>query len=375
MKLIDNIVRFIVGGLFIFSGLVKLNDPVGTEIKLEEYFDVFSTDFGSFFEIFIPYALPIGLFLVVLEIVLGVAVLINYKVKTTIWILLVMIIYFTFLTGYSAILNKVTDCGCFGDAIPLTPWQSFYKDLILVVLIGYLFMRKHTFEPLLRTRVGHFSVGVITIVSFFVGIYAINHLPYIDFRDYEIGNNLPALMQPSEELKYGKQVYTYTNKVTGEDESFEKWDNKYSDTTTYKYKSYERPLLNPEALPKITDYSVIGTDGQNVTQETFNGAKLLLVINDVTLARTKYMTEINALVEEVRSVADPIVLTASGEEAFEAFRHEYQLAVPYYFTDATVLKAMVRANPGILVLKNGTVLGKWHNNDVPSAEQVISLLQ
>ena len=132
-------------------GLIKLNDPVGTEIKLEEYFEVFATDFGSFFQVFIPYALPIGLILVVLEIVLGVAVLINYRMRLTTTVLLLLIIFFTFLTGYSAILNKVTDCGCFGDAIKLTPWQSFYKDLVLIVFILHLFWYRKSYDPVLRT--------------------------------------------------------------------------------------------------------------------------------------------------------------------------------------------------------------------------------
>jgi uncharacterized membrane protein YphA (DoxX/SURF4 family) len=125
-KILDQFSRFFVGGLFIFSGLIKLNDPVGTEIKMHEYFDVFANDFASFFKVFIPYALEIGFIMVVLEIVLGVALLINYRMSITTKVLLVLLLFFTFLTFYSAAFNKVTDCGCFGDAIKLTPfyWYS-----------------------------------------------------------------------------------------------------------------------------------------------------------------------------------------------------------------------------------------------------------
>ena len=135
MSWVQTIARVVIGGLFIFSGLIKVNDPVGTAIKLEEYFNVFSTDFASFFAVFEPYALFFSVFLVVLEVVLGVAVLINYRMSVTIWVLLLIILFFSFLTFYSAYFNKVTDCGCFGDAIKLTPWQSFSKDMILLVLI------------------------------------------------------------------------------------------------------------------------------------------------------------------------------------------------------------------------------------------------
>ena len=139
MKVIHMIIRFIVGGLFIFSGLIKVNDPAGTAIKLQEYFEVFAQDFGEFFHFFVPYALPLAVFLVVLEVVLGVAVLINFSMKKTTLVLLVLILFFSFLTFYSAYFEKVTDCGCFGDAIPLDPWESFYKDVILTVLIVWLF--------------------------------------------------------------------------------------------------------------------------------------------------------------------------------------------------------------------------------------------
>ena len=138
--LFDTVIKVATGVLFIFSGLIKLNDPIGTEIKLEEYFEVFASDFGSFFKLFIPASLEIGLFLIILEVLVGFALLINYRFNITIKILLVLITFFTFLTFYSAYFDKVTDCGCFGDAIPLTPWQSFSKDLILVVFIVYLFL-------------------------------------------------------------------------------------------------------------------------------------------------------------------------------------------------------------------------------------------
>src|SRR5690606_19874541 len=137
------ILRLLVGGLFIFSGLIKVNDPVGTGIKLEEYFDVFSNDIAGFFVYFKPFALHIGVVMVVAEVVLGAMLILGVKLKQTVWALALMILFFTFLTFYSAYFNKVTDCGCFGDAIKLTPWESFYKDIILLIMIGILlFLRK-----------------------------------------------------------------------------------------------------------------------------------------------------------------------------------------------------------------------------------------
>lgn len=196
MKYIDQFCRFFVGGLFIFSGLIKLNDPIGTEIKMEEYFEVFAKDFGSFFEIFIPWALEIAMIMVVLEIVLGIAVLLYYRMNITTWVLLILMIFFTFLTGYSAILNKVTDCGCFGDFIKLTPWTSFWKDVVLMVFVLHLFWYRKKYVPVLRSREGHAVIIVSTVIATFIGIRAINHLPYFDWRAYKVGNNIPQQMQP-----------------------------------------------------------------------------------------------------------------------------------------------------------------------------------
>src|SRR5258706_14959479 len=166
-KYIDQFSRFFVGGLFIFSGLIKVNDPVGTQIKMEEYFEVFAQDFGSFFHVFIPWSLEIGMVMIVLEIAFGVAILLFYRMPLTTWVLLGLMIFFTFLTFYSAYFNKVTDCGCFGDAIKLTPWQSFTKDVVLMVFVIHLFWYKHGFVDALRTREGDAVIIGVTALSLF----------------------------------------------------------------------------------------------------------------------------------------------------------------------------------------------------------------
>lgn len=365
-KIIDIFSRVFVGGLFIFSGLIKLNDPVGTKIKLQEYFDVFASDFGSFFEIFIPFALPIGMILIVLEVVLGVAVLINYKMEKATWVLLILMVFFTFLTFYSAYFNKVTDCGCFGDAIPLTPWESFYKDLILIVFVLHLFWHRRRFEPMLRTRPGHFIIGGVTVLSFIVGIYAVMHLPYIDFRPYKIGNSIPAEMVADE-----APILEYVFTKDGEEVTSQKY---LMPDEGYEYVS-SRIVNEKASTPAITDYQVVGTDGNDYTQETFEGAKLVLIFYDTKKTDVSEMDEIKALIDGLKDSIEPIVLTSAGEAEFETFRHEYQLAVPYYLADATVLKAMIRSNPGVMLFNNGIVYGKWHNNDVPSAELINGLIR
>ena len=198
MKILVAISRILVGVLFIISGLIKLNDPLGFSYKLQEYFstDVLNIPFLE------PYALGISIFVVVFEVVLGVFLLIGYKPKFTIWSLLGMIVFFTFLTFYSAYFNKVTDCGCFGDAIPLTSWQSFTKDVILSVLVILIFIRRNHFKPLMGIRTGDILIGLTFLLNIYLSVHSIRHLPYIDFRPYKVGNNIPELMSPSEPYRY-----------------------------------------------------------------------------------------------------------------------------------------------------------------------------
>jgi uncharacterized membrane protein YphA (DoxX/SURF4 family) len=363
IKVIDQFSRFFVGALFIFSGLIKLNDPIGTEIKMEEYFEVFATDFGSFFLVFKDWALEIGLILIVLEVVLGIAVLLFYRMRVTTIVLLGLIIFFTFLTFYSAYFDKVTDCGCFGDAIKLTPWESFIKDLILVVFILHLFWYRKRYIPAVSIRTGNIIIGASTVVSVFLGIYALLHLPFIDFRAYKIGNNIPQQMQPEEQPHF---EYVFKKKDSGEEVASEKY---LGDTLVYKYISV-RQTNEDKTKAKITDYAVFTDQGEDITQSTFEGDKLLLILYDVSKASDKNIDKIRELVKALDGKVEVLALTASSGEQFEAFRHEHQLPVPYYFADATVLKTIIRSNPGITLWKDGTVKGMWHHNDTPDAETV-----
>ncbi|MDQ3535005.1 MAG: DoxX family protein [Bacteroidota bacterium] len=364
MKILSPFIRGFVGLLFIFSGLIKINDPVGTAIKLEEYFEVFSVDFLPLFHSFVPFALGIAVFLSVLEVVLGVAVLINYKMRLTASILLALIIFFTFLTFYSAYFNKVTDCGCFGDAIKLTPWQSFIKDLILLVMIVFLFINRNKYISAFNQVTGNVLMATVLVFHTGLAIYAIEHLPYIDFRAYKVGADLPSLMKPSDTYRY-RYVMIKDGKEVNMDS--------YPTEEGYEFK--EMILLNPEAQPKITDYSV-WTDEGDFTAETFEGIKLAILINDVKKANKKSMQAINNLIANLENTnIIPIVLTASDETSFENFRHEVQLAAPFYFADGTVLKTISRSNPGIILLQDGVVKGKWHYNDVPEVADIKTLIQ
>lgn len=366
LKIIDQFSRFFVGGLLIFSGLIKLNDPIGTQIKMEEYFEVFTEDFGSFFHYFISWALEIGMILIILEVALGVAILLFWRMNLSAWLLLLMMTFFTFLTFYSAYFDKVTDCGCFGDAIKLTPWESFTKDIILMVFVLHLFWYRKKYRSVLSALTGNSMVIAVIAISLFLGIYAIQHLPFIDFRAYRIGNNIPQQMLPQEQ-----PIIEYIFEKEGKEVRAQQFL-----TSEEGYKYISSHVLNEDKIkPKITDYSVSSPDGEDKTLYTFEGQKILIVIFDVHKASGENMKAIKEMTTQLEGKVDCFVLTSSGSEAMEAFRHEHQLAVPYYFADATVLKTILRSNPGIALWHNGTVLGNWHHNDTPSATDILNLLK
>ncbi|MBS1680799.1 MAG: DoxX family protein [Bacteroidetes bacterium] len=363
-KIFDSFSRYFVGALFIFSGLIKLNDPIGTQIKMEEYFEVFADDFGSFFHHFIPWSLEIGMIMIVLELALGVGILVFWRMKITGWVLLLLMVFFTFLTFYSAYLNKVTDCGCFGDAIKLTPWQSFTKDMVLMVFVVHLFWYKHTYVPALRTREGDSLIGATVLLSLFLGTRAINHLPFVDFRAYKVGSVIPQQMQPQEQ-----PIIEYVFEKDGKEIK----SQKYLMESGYKYVSSN--ILNEDKIkPKITDYNVTSPEGEDKTEYTFEGNRLLIVIANADKASLKNIKAIRELTQQLEGKVDCFILTASSAETIEKIRHENNLAVPFYFVDATVLKTIIRSNPGIALWQQGKVLGNWHHNDTPTAEEIQHLI-
>ncbi|MGB5653156.1 MAG: BT_3928 family protein, partial [Robiginitalea sp.] len=203
MKYFVQLCRIVVGVLFILSGLIKLNDPLGFSFKLEEYFSPAVLDL-PFLE---PYALAIALFVVILEVILGITLLLGYQIRLTLWTLLGTIVFFTFLTFYSAYFNKVTDCGCFGDAVKLTPWESFSKDLILLVLILILIWGRKHLKPLgsAAFRLGTTAIALLACIWF--GNHVLNHLPVVDFRPYHVGANIMEGMEIPEGAP--RAVYEY----------------------------------------------------------------------------------------------------------------------------------------------------------------------
>jgi uncharacterized membrane protein YphA (DoxX/SURF4 family) len=368
MKYLVNICRLLVGVLFIISGLIKANDPLGFSYKLEEYFSVFGWDF------FKPMALFMSVAITVFEIICGVAVLVGSRMKLYAWLLMLMIVFFTFLTFYSAYFNKVTDCGCFGDALHLTPWQSFSKDIILFILILPIFLWRSKIQPLFSVKMDNIVMLAATALSLWFNMFCINHLPVIDFRPYKIGTNIVqdmAIPEGAPVDEYETKL-VYLNKKTGEKKEFTtaeytKASYLWEDTLTWAWDTTISNLVKEGFKPKIHDFSIADDDGNKITDEVLKkpGYTLFVVNYNIAKSDKSHQSEINKLVSECDKNKIPVIgLTASVAEK-EAFRHEVQAAYPYYTCDETALKTMVRSNPGLVLMKDGVVQNMWHHNDVP----------
>ncbi len=369
MKFLNQIICFLVGALFIFSGAVKAIDPIGTAIKLGEYFEVFATDVPSlagFFHFLNQNATVLAVIFVVSEVVLGTALLIGFKRKITVWLLFLMVTFFTFLTFYSAYFNKVTDCGCFGDFLPLKPWESFTKDIILFVLITILLVQV---KKLTNTST-FFSFAITTFAMLgagFLSYYAIQYEPMYDFRAYAIGKNISEQMKSQEPPRY-----IYIMEKDGQEFRMEE----YPTDPAYKYVSNE--LLNEAASkPKITDYS-LWNDSGDFTQESLTEKRIFILVQNVNKGNFATFDKINKLISEVTAKNATIkvaILTSDTGQAIDAFKAGQNINFPFYYIDATVIKTIARSNPALWILNEGTVIGKYSPNEVPSSEEVLGLFK
>jgi uncharacterized membrane protein YphA (DoxX/SURF4 family) len=363
MKLLVHISRLLVGALFIFSGFIKLNDPLGFSYKLQEYFSSVVLNI-PFFE---PYALGIAIFVVVYEVVLGVFLLVGYKPKFTVWSLLGMIVFFTFLTFYAAYFDKVKDCGCFGDFLKMTPWESFTKDIILLVLILILFFGVRHIKPLF-SKLGVTIVALLGfIASLWFGYHVLMHLPAIDFRAYKVGNNIMEEMSIPENAKKPVIEYTWVFEVNGEEKEFV--TNVSYPEVDGKYLSVETKMIEEGYEPKILDFSIESEDEDLTTYFLEKEHLIMIVSYGLETAEKKGLDKLKAISDEaLRNGYTVIGLTASGNDTKQYIKETYHLDFDFYLCDEKVLKTIVRSNPGVVKLNKGTVIQKVHWNDIDDLE-------
>lgn len=362
--------RVLAGLVFIFSGFVKAVDPLGSTYKFIDYFHAFNMPWLE------PTAFTLSILLSGVEFLIGVCLLLFIQNKWANWGALLFMAFFTPLTLWLAISNPVHDCGCFGDALILTNWQTFYKNIIILLLVIISFIYRNRLIRWIKNRTQWIITAIVAILITSFSWYNYQHLPLLDFRPYKIGTHIPDKMKIPE----GAPSDVYEQYITLRDTTNEKEisieSKTYTNDTTYWYKgskwkyisSTEPKLIKKGYQAPIHDFSIISLTGEDVTQGVldYTGYQFLLVAYDLKKSSTKHQPKINELYQlAVNNNHKFICLTSVNKNEIVEFKDKWQIQYDYYLTDPITLKTIIRANPGLVLLHRGTILAKWHSNDIP----------
>jgi uncharacterized membrane protein YphA (DoxX/SURF4 family) len=375
MKITVNIARFIVGVLFIFSGLVKANDPLGLSYKMEEFFEIWNAGLGkstffiaeplmNLFSFLHGHSLFLAVIMIAFEIIAGAALLLGWRMRLFGWLLLLLIIFFTFLTGYALFSGKFKNCGCFGDCIPITPKTSFLKDVILTVLIGFLFWQRRNIRPLFSERATALSMLAVTLLSFGIQWYTLTYLPFADCLPFRKGNNINEQMKMPANAVPDSTVITFVYKKDGKEIEFtaDKFPADFSKQTYTLVKRYDKVIRKgSNNEPPIKGFSLSGTSESDSTQVVLNHPyAVLLFCENFDTPVSKWKKEFEKIFAEAKAKNIPAyVVTTQPGAAQQALSGTAFSGIQVFKSDYTAIRTAARTNPCLYLLKMGTVVNKW----------------
>ena len=358
MKALVTVVRILVGVLFIFSGLIKANDPLGLAYKMDEYFAVWHWDWAT------PYSLYLSITMNVFEIIAGIALLLGFKPRLFTWLLLLLIIFFTFLTGYAVLSGKIKTCGCFGDCIPLKAYQSFIKDLVLLLLIVFLFVKRNLITAFLSPRIN------LIILLFFTGFFTfgqmnvLQNLPYVDCLPYAKGKNLLQEMEPPPGSIPDSTVTLFKYNKAGKEISFDasNFPDDFSDSL-YQFVGRETVVVREgNASAKIEDFALYAASGEDTTKAILanRGKYLFFFAKDFNGQQPTWQELFSKIYLKSRDKRVPMYLiTNQPLKAQQYFNESNHFGIPVLTCDGTVMKTFLRTKTGIVAMNGATVAGKW----------------
>lgn len=360
--------RIVLGISFAFSGFVKAIDPLGSTYKIEDYLSAF----GPFWEQFTFLAFPASILLAAVEFTMGINFLFGANTKLTKWCAAAFMLVMTPLTLYIALENPVSDCGCFGDAIVLSNWATFWKNIIFSIFVLLLFVLPQKSKDFYY----NYQKWLITLLAFFasiaISIYCYNHLPIIDFRPYKIGTNIIESMEIPDDAEADVYETTFIYAKDGVEQEFT-LSNFPDESEGWVFIEQKTTLVKKGYEPPIHDFSITNSIGDDITYEILEkqGFTFLLIAYDVNKTEQKFADKINAIHQLAQfSEIEFYVLTASIDEDIEKFCQTTNSTYEWRKTDPITLKTIVRANPGLVLIKNGVIVGKWNSRDIPSAKEM-----
>lgn len=360
MKIIRTLSRIVIGLVFIFSGTVKAIDPLGSAYKFHDYFQAFNIGFLN------SLCLPLSVLLCTTEFIAGFSVLTGIRQKTGLMIVAILMIIFTPVTFILALTNPVSDCGCFGDAVHLTNWQTFWKNLVLLAAVIILYSGIKQIKELYKASTGWMVISSALILFVLFAIFNLIYLPAIDFLPYKTGVKISDKMVIPEGAPADIYETSFIYEKDGNRKEFN-LNNYPANDTSWKFIDQKSVLIKKGYKPPIHDFSITTPDGQDLTQKVLSnpGYTLLMISKKLSEAGQRNLSSGFELGRYCMSNGiDFLILTSSGSDEIKS----YDNGLNFCLTDETTLKTMIRANPGYILIKGGTIAGKWSQHNCPDKE-------
>ncbi|MEA1897054.1 MAG: DoxX family protein [Bacteroidota bacterium] len=357
--------RMLVGFVFIFSGFVKGIDPMGSAYKFQDYFDVFNLNFLHNF------ALIFAIVLSSLEFIVGISLFFGLRTRIGSWGALLFMIIFTPLTLILALSNPVDDCGCFGDAVVLTNWQTFWKNLFLMVFTLVTIWGRKKFISIYKSATEWIVVTAFLVFIGGISGYGLIHLPVIDFRPYSIGSSIVEGMTIPEGAAQDQYKTTLIYEKNGIQKEFSDNDFPWQDSS-WSFVDQKSILINEGYQTPIHDFNIVSSHGEDITYQVLDNPdfSFLVVCKSLSESRLESLNLINELALYFLQRDIPFYgLSSSNSSEIESFWTNSDPFFDFYSCDETTLKTIIRSNPGLLLLKDGTILAKWSWRDIPTTDE------
>jgi len=364
MKFILHITRFIVGVLFIFSGAIKANDPLGLSYKMQEFFEVWGIEWLNAFALFLSISI------ITFEIIAGVALLIGWQFKRFSWMLFGLIVFFTFLTGYAVVSGKVRECGCFGDCIKLTAEQSFLKDLILLVLIAFLLYNRSKVSSLLTPKWSIALLVATTIMTIWIQVYVLNHLPLFDCLPFKVGVTIQDKMKIPADAIPDSTVITFEYQKDGKLVEFDAdhFPADFNDSSYLFVKRYDKLIREGNAKPAIKDFVIITENGTDTTELVLNSTGKIYILFTKSMNENELNAELIKTIAEIQKMANTqknsFMVVSSDADNLKSMLLKKGLILPVSKGDLVSIKTAARSNPTLFLLEQGKILAKWGREDL-----------
>jgi uncharacterized membrane protein YphA (DoxX/SURF4 family) len=360
------VIRILLGILFIFSSAVKGVDPIGTAYRVEDY--LLAYGFDSLVEL----KLVIAMALITTEFILGFALIFRFRYKIVSWATFAMMLFFLVVTWFDATENMIPDCGCFGDAIKLSNWATFYKNIVLILMALSLLFAGKKGQPQMKPILQNIIIIIVASGFLWFQFYNYDHLPLIDFRTWKEGKDMKIKNADKQKI-----YVIYKNKQTGEQKEYLTPNYPWNDSIWKTNWEFVNQRVDNSEVLKPHDLVIEDEENNDVTQDVIEnpGYRLLIISPDLDEASGAGMIKAAYLAEKLENEnVESTLICATGPEEVKKYLTLYKIDYPVYYADDIGLKAMIRSNPGMLLLHNGIIIKKWHHNDFPTLAEIKTLL-